>query len=309
MRKFSFRFSLVALVLVTFMGAVTRPHTSEAVSVPCGRSNVDVVLLLDRTGSISDENRDLIQAAAQDLVTILLNENPDNRVGLIRFGSSYCQETDLSPEEASLGEVLHELSGELPALAQTLNEALSEPSCGGTNLEDPLRDAEEVLASGTNPHKALVLISDGQPNLPFAEMSPTALALAAAQDLKINDTRIFTIAFDASSESDQGLRDLLAQMASEGAEDNTIGDVDANEQAAENQDGDDFFIAPQGSDLAPVFRNIGDVILCESAPELSEIHAANDQQIQESTNPQSAFGLDAGQVQGGGGVGCSLRKF
>lgn len=296
-----------------------RTEGAESNLVPCGRVPADVVLILDHTGSIAAENRELIRMAAQDLIEILLTENPDNRIALGRFGSIDCVDLSVDPTVdtylASLGEIFHPLSGDTLSLTSSLSNALLYSSCGLTNLEDPLRDAEEALATGNNPNKMVVLLSDGQPNIALGGADPIDLALQAAEDLKNNEVRLFTIAFDASLASDEELRDLLAQIASQPSQDDPLGDVDDTEKQMENQDGDDFFIAPNGEDLAAVFSSIGEIILCEAEPKnqtetnSKELPGEASAESPPSSQPNPSHFPEDSILEGSGSMGCSLRKY
>ena len=51
-------------------------------------------------------------------------------------------------------------------------------------------------------------------------------------------------------------------MASSASIDNTVGAVSQQERDQENNDGDDFYVAPSVNDLNGIFDQISDVISC-----------------------------------------------
>lgn len=238
----------------------------------CGETSSDVVIMLDRTLSVSPENRQKEADAAQKLVALLL-ENPENNVAVGRFGAGDCETSYrnyLSGKDWVDAEILNKLSRDLTAINAGISQNMTEHSCGGTDLHDAVEIAWGELKFGENPNRVLILISDGDPNQPLDEAAARFEALAAAERAKENEVRIFTIAFDAAASEDVENRKRLAIMASHDSIDNSEGEVDAAEQEMENTDGDDFFIAPSGEHLEKVFRNIGEAILCPEEKEEPE---------------------------------------
>jgi von Willebrand factor type A domain-containing protein len=230
----------------------------------CGETASDVVIMLDRTSSVSAENRQKEAEAAQKLAALLL-EKPENRVAVGRFGAGDCQsgyQNYLSGKDWVDAEILNKLSNDSALLNQMISQNMGEYSCGGTDLHDAIEVAAAELNYGKNPNHVLILISDGDPNQPVDEATARSLALAAAEQVKENNIRIFTIAFDAAAVEDVENRRRLAAMASHDSTDGSEGEVDPTEQETENTDGDDFFIAPTGDNLEKVFRHIGEAILC-----------------------------------------------
>lgn len=258
------------LFVLFLLGPMTLSPKLEAQDFrqECGQIPSDVFLMLDRTGSVSDEERTKEAEAAKTLVRLLL-EQTTNQVAVGAFGSEKC----LSGYPATLLAPLGEQEDEL---FQAIDAGMVNSSCGGTNLRDPLQLAGEVLDQGHNPNRVFILISDGDPNYPNEGPGPRQLAIEAAENLKDEGIRVFTIAFDATLYNDETNRQTLATMASNASQDDSEGEVDAQEQTQENQDEDDFFIAPRAADLERVFRNIGEIILCDDQDPCTE-DRCNDQ--------------------------------
>jgi hypothetical protein len=277
---------------------------------PCGETASDVVIMLDRTSSVSPEDRQKEAEAAQRLSALLL-ENPENRVALGRFGAGDCEisyRNYLSGRDWVDAEILNKLSNDLTQLGAAITQNMAEHSCGGTDLHDAIEIASGELTFGENPNRVLILISDGDPNQPLDEAAARHEAIAAAEQAKQNDIRIFSIAFDAATAEDVENRRRLATMASHDSSDGSKDEVDAVEQEAENTDGDDFFIAPGGEHLEKVFRHIGEVILCPVENKEAEKIFQTDEkpQASETTAPaEPTHPIPTLFLQGGG---CSLRK-
>ncbi|MFN2145096.1 MAG: hypothetical protein ACK2T7_07065, partial [Anaerolineales bacterium] len=141
---------------------------------------------------------------------------------------------------------------------------------GYTNLGSPIFDQEygqpnalmELLNSGRDVPKAIIMLSDGAANRPN-ENSACRYANDMAQIAKNHGVEIFTIGYgiesDRCSRNETGIfdrmrvTDLLASMATDSADDEghceTQSEIDA-----ENADGDHFLCQPRGGDLESVFR-------------------------------------------------------
>lgn len=256
MKKSTRRNPLKHLLPLILLGSLlSSPLWAQDATPECGELPSDIFLMLDRTGSVRDAERAKEAEAAKTLVQLLL-ENTDNRVALGAFGSENC----LPGFPAS---TLSELNENQDELFQAIDAGMRDSSCGGTNLADPIQLASVVLDQGQNSNRIFILISDGDPNFPRETPGPRQAALDAAARLKDEGVRIFTIAFDAGQVNDETNRATLAQMASHISQDDSQGMVEPEEQALENQDEDDFFIAPRAEDLERVFKNIGEIILCD----------------------------------------------
>lgn len=238
------------------------PSHAEMMEGPsCGAEPVDVAIVLDRTGSVSNSNRALEANAAKQLLALLANIDAGHHASIIRFAAKDCND-GVDPNGSS--EVITPLSGinpgTLAAFENDVDSAMSSSSCSGTNLKDAVDKAHAVLNGGVYDQKYIILISDGEPNKP---QNPVSSASAAATSAKEDGIKIFTIAFDAGASGDASDRALLASMATQDSDDDSVGSVSEQEKEFENSDGDYFFIAPDGNDLASIFNKISEVLLCD----------------------------------------------
>lgn len=301
MKRLFLTLNLLGILAIT-------PEAGAQTAPACGETPSDVVLMLDRTASVSPEDRQKEADAAAKLVDLLL-EHPQNRVAVGRFGAGDCQTSYQNWYQHTDwvdAELLETLSRDNSKLKTGISRGMGEESCGGTDLHDAIDVAQNELDFGDNPNQVLILISDGDPNQPLDETKARALALESANQSKESGTRIFTIAFDASSAGDVENRARLASLASNHSQDDSEGEVEETEKNQENSDGDDFFLAPSGDDLERVFRHIGQIILCEE--KARESKKSENELIQKDFNepePVAQQNLPGGTLQFQGS-GCSL---
>lgn len=138
------------------------------------RKPADVMLVLDRSGSMSGQPIQDAKAAAKSFVDRM--DLSMDQVGLVSFATS-----------ATLDQTLTQMAGPV----RTAIDGLS--ADGTTNIADSLTLAQGELASGR--HRAanqpvLILMSDGRPNV---GSDPSGAARAAATAAKAAGTRIFAI--------------------------------------------------------------------------------------------------------------------
>jgi hypothetical protein len=125
----------------------------------------------------------------------------------------------------------------------------------GTNLARPLLMAQQYLATHGRPgvKQGIILETDGAPNNggygPASDYT-NAGVLAAATAVKNAGIDLFTIGYGVDNATVQ----LLAGMATSSAIVPGFNIGNAAQVAAENGDGDHFFVTPTGGDLSAVLR-------------------------------------------------------
>lgn len=263
--------------------------TSAACNGPCGTSPldpVDVMLVIDRTGSMSGTDTDHAKAAANALVSLY---NPSLQwLGLGTLGPSVTSGGCVAAPAGSIGTATAPadlrrwvpvgLSGTGNLLSPTYAGITAAISCytnsgTGTDLADPLTMAAyELTHNGrTGVRKGIIFETDGQPNAAvgsgpnYCALSSTAAtaakAVAPGAPLGIE---IFTIGFglDAASgippcPDTSGVwkgKTAAALLASNSTQP-TLGTTTCS--AAENTDGDHFYcIGKTGAatDLSNIFK-------------------------------------------------------
>jgi hypothetical protein len=132
-------------------------------------------------------------------------------------------------------------------------------SSTGTDLADPVRMATyELSQSGrSSAKKAILLVSDGQPNATTTNSKNYCLdASTAAAEAKAAGIEVYTVAFGVEGilcDDTSGAwyrkpaTNLLADMASNSANDGAC-------PGSENTDGDHFYCVPKTDDLTAIFQ-------------------------------------------------------
>jgi hypothetical protein len=242
----------------------------EAPNVP-----LDVIIILDRTGSMS--SYDLANAKAGALAVLELFDPELQHVGLAVLGAGKpnnpCRDKD--PDRGGIWLVVplsddyQKEDGSLDPSSELVStiECLA-TSSQGTNLGSPLSDGEfyqpdalsELLDSGRDVKKGIILMTDGAANEPTR--NSCRFANEMADIVKDEDIEIFTIGYGIESErcGDRSgtyrnvrVTELLADMATDSLDDHGHCRYQSAIDA-ENADGDHFMCQPKGGDLELVFR-------------------------------------------------------
>jgi hypothetical protein len=263
-------------------------------------SEADLVLIVDRTGSMSASDLTNAKNAAKDMLLFL--DPAAQRVALGVLGPSRTNQTCGSPNGGAYGLASPSASGSnysflaspwpvAPPASnyQTAGGALNTSSqlvrtinClntsgTGTDLGSPTMWARYYLEYYGRPNavKGIILMTDGEANEPTSQSCK--YALQQAQDARNVGIEVVTIGFgvagadcvDAASPAPSPYRNvpvtsLLAAMASpvEG-----VPAVDNGCTQAENTDGDNYFCEPRSSDLSQVFVTAASQII-NSSPKL-----------------------------------------
>ncbi|MBX7147724.1 VWA domain-containing protein [bacterium] len=252
----------------------------------CGSAHGDIVLMLDRTGSMGAQDRTREMQAAQHFVDLVASTQSGIGIAVGRFGDG----EPGTPAGGTAAEIFLSLTTASPGSAQSIKDAIADAldnaSPGSSNLEDAIEVATRHLVLNANSGmKTIILISDGVPNthdsdaedaaevVPFRTSGSTpkrAAYNAAFWAKNTHGIRIITISFGSSGSAGGPYRELMAQMASNGSDDDTIGGVSDGELIQENGDGDDFFVAVDSSNFSSIFTSISGSILCDDADTCSQ---------------------------------------
>jgi predicted ribosomally synthesized peptide with SipW-like signal peptide len=202
--------------------------------------DVDVVLVLDESGSISSSEFDAIQSAAKDFVDLLDTMDQSASVG---FASSASVQQSLTTNK------------------QDVKDAIDGTQSGGsTNIQEAINTAQGELDSNgrTNADPFIVLLSDGAPTTSTTAPDPddsdipddVEAALEAADDAKSAGTRIVTLGFGIGTAGANVLRSIAG----------TTANSETTYANGTYDDEGDYFAAPTESDLQTAFGQIGQVV-------------------------------------------------
>jgi Flp pilus assembly protein TadG len=265
---------------------VTVSATAAGCHGLCGASPfaaLDVMMVLDRTGSMSNGDMHNAQAAAKAILKVF--EEGVHRVGLAVLGPAKdmedCKAAEHScswwecdpplpyPNVPDARWVTTHLSEDFQNPDGSPNESSSlvanltclKKSGVGTDLGDPVWAAvEELQANGREgEHWAMIVLSDGAANQPEDGQSgscgpepdgynPCQYAIDKAEEAKALGIEIYTIGYGVED------YDQNRCICDDGAWENAQARDVLREMAT---DDDHYFEEPKGEDLTPVFEEIG----------------------------------------------------
>lgn len=260
----------------SIMAAACRGSCGGQPSLP-----LDVVVIIDRTGSMSNSDLNNAKNAAKAIMELY---NPDvQHIALGVLGparaSNLCQASSSASSglwvAVPLSDDYQNSDGTLntsSTLVQTTN-CLGKSSVG-TDLSTPIQAAvAELTGPNSRPDvaKGIILLGDGEANEPGS--NPCLLAAQAAAAAKAADVEIFTVGFgvqgaicDSDSSSspwrNQRVTRLLADMATDSIDE--TGCTTSGGIAQENSDDDHFLCEAKGGDLEPIFVQAAEVLAAGS---------------------------------------------
>ncbi len=220
-----------------------------------GPVDADIVIMLDRTGSVPATSLAAQAAAAHALVDRLRGSPVPPRIAIGRFGD----DTPGSPA----AEIVQPLTDDFRLVTAAIDAAvLTNSTFGGSNLRDAINVSHDELCENAATQRwILVLISDGNPNNPGGQAQGQQAAIEAATTAQSANsciretgnppTKIFSVHLGPDPVGLAG-HELMATIATDSADDQA-------DPVAENADLDCFFIAGLDGEL------IGDVFLMISA--------------------------------------------
>ena len=221
--------------IITGPGGSTQCQSPQSISVQPAPDCADVVLMLDRTGSMTSADLSNEQTAAKGLIDLYDTVNPTPKLGIGRFGIS---SGNSNAEVQTRGQLTVNYGDDDIGtdFDNDLYDAAEEATVSGSNVYTNLASAVSIgdseLNSGRHTSgkgKVLILISDGEPNRPcsdgsegcgasvttFAKNAATNAANTAKASHGIDNlpTEIFTIHFGSAGTNDTN-KHFLASLAS-----------------------------------------------------------------------------------------------
>jgi von Willebrand factor type A domain len=259
---------------------------------------LDVVMVLDRTSSMTQADIDNLKNGARSVLD--LYDATDQWVGMVSLpygqSSNKCVANDpqryptttspslwwVVPIQGGYDLANGNLNPSSPiGLAINCMQRTGSPkvfvnnvdrtSAGHTNLGDPMDAARAMLASQGRPDVPDVIIfeTDGQANQPYG-MNPCNYLNTEANQAKNSGQTVFTIAYGLDSPpvkctDTSGLfYNKYATTNLAAAATTSTDNLPGGCATTENQDGDNYFCTPGTSDLEPVFRKVATAALKHS---------------------------------------------
>jgi uncharacterized protein YegL len=160
-------------------------------------TEIDVALVIDESGSISNSELTQLRSAAKNVVDAIAA-------------------SDLSAAVAFADSAT--LRQELTSDKNAVKGAIDSPRISGnTNTEDAIQTAQAELLSGTNQRasaeKVMVLLTDGQPTASDGPLNNIQDALVAADDAKGAGIEIFSVGIGLGSTGEAVLRAIAGETA------------------------------------------------------------------------------------------------
>ncbi len=247
---------------------------------------MDVALILDRSGSMSDASLANAKNAASTLFTIYTP--PSQQLALLALPHKdlakpcYAASVQNYPDpsniwvESGLSSDYQTVTGAVnpsSALVQQLNclksvrataggiNVVPSGGSGHSNLGDPITAAKNLLLTTGRPGvpKALIYLTDGAANQPW-KLNPCLYAVQAAAAAKAAGIDVFTIAFgagtDRCTDSSGPWVNVYATTQMAATATSSIDHQPGGCSPTENTDGDHYFCLPKTSDLTSAFRQV-----------------------------------------------------
>lgn len=155
----------------------------------------DIVLVLDDSGSMAGDPVEEVRTACLKFSSTVFGHNA--RVSVVSFESSATVESEFTDSQDTIDSAVKGLN-----------------AAGGTNIEDGLKHAEDLLAESTADRKIIILMTDGEPNNGLVDDD----LVQYADDIKKSGVYVYTLGFFSglTPGTKSAPQQLLERIASEG---------------------------------------------------------------------------------------------
>lgn len=199
-------FGCNVLVVVTGKPATTTDGCLE---------NIDMMLVLDRSGSISSSELAILKNAANSFVTALAPSTDGVHIGQTSFSTNGTLDLHLSDDETVIHAAINALvRGGLTNLFEGIDLAT-----------DELDDAHEHERAAIP--DIMVIITDGAPNEPGSDANAQAVAATAADDARAAGIEIFVVGVGVLPATETYLKNNIADDAAHYFPSADFGDLEA----------------------------------------------------------------------------------
>ena len=183
------RFKILLVVLSLLMVCFSLPVSNAQES-----GNLDLVLVLDKSGSMNTADEDELMLEATKMLVEMMPSNT-GRVAIIAFNRNQevvCELTSLSDQDT-----VNDLLDEIDSISYK----------GGTNLGDALYKAT-TLFDDSDSTKGILVLSDGEDDFSSYEKDDEIASEEALSDAIVwannNDCRIYTLGFNYKGSMNEG---------------------------------------------------------------------------------------------------------
>lgn len=161
-------------------------------------SIMDVVLVLDTSGSMSGDPIAATRSAASQFANTVLGADKSCRIGVVTYDSGAYTACGFTKYASTCNPIINDIG-----------------TGGGTDIESGLSAASSLLSQSEARNKIIVLMSDGEPN----EGKTGDSLVSYANDIKSDGIIIYTIGFFSGISNEQTrneCRSLMGRLASRG---------------------------------------------------------------------------------------------
>lgn len=216
------------LIFQTTIGGLSWPIVARATNDNLCTNDIDVVLLMDSSGSMGDGYPTKLSKAKQAARSFVDKLGQNDQSALVSFSVSATLEKGLSNNHTATKDALNSLTANFT-----------------TNIGDAIALGNSELGSQrANPQaaKAMILLTDGLANQPMTVVNPTDYAKSKADIAAAAGYKIFTIGFaQNTSDIDENMLKYIA-----------------------NKTGADYYYAPNGDALQAIYDEIS-YRICQTA--------------------------------------------
>lgn len=258
-------------LLVVLWGLVFNVNSSFAQqNVSCENELLDIVIMIDRSGSISGESLNREAEVARQIIDYVITSGQSHHIGI---GAFPAHDGDNSATMLTL--LSDRYQQHLDAINPNNNGNLLFPDAGGgTDIASGIEvgQAEINIRGRANARKILFIISDGENlNQDISIFRQSELAI-------LDGITIFSFAYESNAIS---YRNLMAGLASQpSANDFALNRFPTEEEILqENQDRDYFYIFPREEDIRPLMDSLFGQFICGPANQECFLNFCNPQNL------------------------------